>query len=351
MHQRNHLYMVGAAVVWAAAACGGSSTSPSSDAGHDGTAPGNDCSTGGADAANESGSTSDSGSIQDTGSPLVDAADQSAPVVPTPSPDFVWYVLDETTGTVAHDSSPNQYDVTVTGITWATGGVFDGTGCGQTVVASGFRTPPMTMSAWVKPATRTDAPNTGALQPYPPSILGGDVPGVGGYSLGLSVWSAGSALSVEGVSPCTQGGLCVANSTQNALAGDAGVDSGLPSCTSATSCKQGFVADTEYFVTATIDAPPDGGTMPAAQVYVNGAIFDLATAYIPPASATPPLRLGCHNDDTSYGVGRFFEGRLRDVRVYTRALPADEVQQLYVNGPTLEAPPRSDAGPKDAAMD
>jgi hypothetical protein len=174
-----------------------------------------------------------------------------------------------------------------------------------------------------------------------------DIPGVGGYGLGLNVWSNGSALGAEGVDTCKQAGLCVANSSQNAATADSGSDAGF-SCTSSSSCQQGFVAGKEYFVVVTIADPGDAGTSAAAQVYVNGALFDDSTAYIPAASATPPLYLGCHNFDTNYGSARVFDGRIRDVRVYQRQLAAGEVQQLYANGPTLHAPPPADAGITDA---
>src|SRR5579872_4724210 len=46
-------------------------------------------------------------------------ADGASETVATPAPDFIWYVLDETTGTTAKDSSSHHYDVTnLTGTTW-----------------------------------------------------------------------------------------------------------------------------------------------------------------------------------------------------------------------------------------
>jgi hypothetical protein len=282
-----------------------------------------------------------------------DAADVDADggTVQIPPPDFLWYVMDETSGTIAHDSSPSRQDINITGITWNQGGIFDGmTACGLTNVGPAYRSPPITISAWLKPAARVDSPSVGnTLYPYPPNAVSDDVPGVGGYGIGLNVWSAGSALEAEGVTPCTRAGLCVANTTQNAAAVDAG-DGGL-SCTSISSCNQGFIAGTEYLVTVTINAPQDGGSMPMAQIYVNGMLFDQDTAYVPPANSAPPLYIGCHNHDTGYGSARFFDGRIRDVRVYLRHLAPAEVHQLFVNGPTLRAPPLPDAGVTDSAGD
>jgi len=282
--------------------------------------------------------------------------DGGTATVPTPPPDYLWYVLDETTGTTAHDSSPNENDITnLDNVTWSEGANFDGSNgnCGYATVDEQYRTPPITLTGWVTPQLRSDQTVDYALYPYPPNALSNDVPGVGGYGFGINVWSngnGGSALAAEGVSPCTQGGLCVANSTQNAEAEEAGVDGGL-SCFSATSCNQGFVAAQQYFLVVTVGPVPDGGTMPVAQLYVNGQLFDQTTAYVPPAETSSSLYLGCHNMDNGYGTERVFDGRLRDMRVYLRSLGQPEIAQLYTNGPTLHAPPRPDAGSTDAASE
>jgi hypothetical protein len=270
---------------------------------------------------------------------LIDAsllvADAEVATVATPAPDYIWYVLDETTGVTAHDSSSHHLDINVPAITWNQGGMFDGMiTCGSATVGPEYRSPPITISAWLTPAARTDLPESYALQPFPPNAFSDDVPGLGGYGIGLNVWDTGSALEAEDVSPCTQAGLCVANRTQNAAGGASGF-----SCATPSNCNQGFEAEREYLVTLTVDAPPPNSTTPTAQVYVNGALFDQDAANIPPSDPMPPIYLGCHNLDTGYGTTRFFYGRIRDVRVYLRWLAADEVKQLYVNGPTLHAPP------------
>jgi hypothetical protein len=48
------------------------------------------------------------------------------------------------------------------------------------------------------------------------------------------------------------------------------------------------------------------------------------------------------NQDTTYGTHRFYAGRMRDVRVYTREVGAAEIAQLHANGPTTQAPPAGD---------
>jgi hypothetical protein len=304
----------------------------------------------------EEGSTSDDSSTrpddggaatQDSGEPIADASVEAA--VATPSPDYFWYVLDETQGATAHDSTSHRFDITnLASVTWNQGANFDGmNGGGYTNVDSAFRSPPITFSAWLTPSLRADSPTGYALKPYPANALSGDIPGVGGYALGLNVWSAGSALSVEAVDTCHgAGALCVAGTTQNAQDVDGG-----PSCLSASSCNQGFVAGAEHFVLVAIAPVADGGTESAAVVYVDGVLFDQTTAVTFPSDSTASLYLGSCNLDTGYGTSRIFDGRIRDVRAYKRQLGAAEVQQLYVNGPAVSAPAQPDAGSSDAAAD
>ncbi|HSY20554.1 MAG TPA: LamG-like jellyroll fold domain-containing protein [Polyangiaceae bacterium] len=287
----------------------------------------------------------DAAAVGDSG---IDAAGEAeAAAVPTPAPDYLWYVLDETDGTIAHDSSPNQFDITnMTGVTWDAGANFDGvSGGGNTTLDSSYRSPPFTISVWLTPQLRTDSPNGHSLQPYPPNAVSDDIPGVGGYSLGLNVWANGSALSAEGLVGCTGSFMCVANALQNANDADGG-----PSCTSPTSCNQGFVGGQEHFVVMTIEAPADAGVAPEGWVYVDGVLFDQeATNTL--SNDPAPLSIGRHNLDTGYGTTGVFDGRIRDVRIYKRQVGIAEIEQLYVNGPTLHAPPRPDAGASDAASE
>jgi hypothetical protein len=268
--------------------------------------------------------------------------------VATPPPDYLWYVLDETQGTTAHDSSSHHFDVTnLVGVTWNQGANFDGVdGGGVTKLDSAYRVPPITISAWLTPNRRTDSPTSYSLQPYPPNAVSDDIPAAGGFGIGLNVWSTGSALAAEDVDTCNHAGLCVANSTQNAQAADGG-----PSCTSATACDQGFAAGTEHFVAVAVAAMGDGGPRPAARVYVDGLVFDDTLASVPGSSSTAPFYLGCHNADPSYGTTRVFDGRIRDVRVYKRELAQPEIVALYLQGPTLQAPAQPRAPAPDAGAD
>ena len=216
----------------------------------------------------------------------------------TTSPDYIWFVLDETSGTTAKDSSSHHYDITgLTGVTWSQGANFDGTGGGGFVaVDSSYRSPPVTISAWLTATTRADRTSiTGPLEPFPSNAIGDDIPGEFGYGFGLNVWSdgtPGSALTVEDFNGCSFGATFPVDCT---IAGAA------------------FTAGTEYLVTIVIN------TDNTAHTYVNGALYADATVGTLAVAATQ-FWLGRHNDDPDYGTKRFFDGRMRDVRVYKSAL-------------------------------
>lgn len=242
-----------------------------------------------------------------------DASDASASDVGTPgkdgaadgpqspgAPDFAWYLLNETSGTTAHDSTPNHYDVTnLLGVTWGNGASFDGTGGGgSVVVAAGLRQAPVSFTAWLAPDSRVDEGANGyGITPFPPNAVSGDVLGEFGYGIGLNVWSGGSALAVEDV-----------GSDFQSVGGAA------------------FVVAVEYFITAAI------GVTNAA-VYVNGQIVGEGTPSLPGPSATTSLAIGFHDDNPAYGTKRFYAGRIRDVRIYKRALTSAEAMDLYTSGP------------------
>jgi hypothetical protein len=234
----------------------------------------------------------------------------------TAAPDYIWYVLDETSGTTAKDSSSHHYDIVdLTGVTWSSGAHFDGTGGGGSVeVDSSYRTPPLTMSAWLTAAARADETSiTGPLQPYPSNAFGDDIPAEFGYGVGLNVWTdgtPGSALTVEGIDACVPGAAFP-------------VDCSIPGNVT-------FSAGVEYFITVAVTAA-------GAQIYVNGAQYATATTTSLATDATQ-FWLGQHNNDTSYANKRFYDGGIRDVRVYKRQLSDAEILALYTAGPTLVAP-------------
>ena len=247
----------------------------------------------------------------------------------TSTPDFVWYVLDETQGSTAKDSSSHHYDITnLVGVTWNEGANFDGiSGGGSVNVDSSYRSPPITISAWLTPKARSDeTSNQYSLVPYPTNAVGDDIPSEFGYGIGLNVWTdggGGSALAVEDVDSCQN-----PPATPHPCMASQNVGSAFPT----------FVAGQEYFILAAVGMPPaDGGASSVANVYVNGSLFDATTAGVIAGGPTT-LWLGVHNDDTNYGTKSVFSGRIRDVRVYKRELVATEVAQLYALGPTTSAP-------------
>lgn len=220
-------------------------------------------------------------------------------------PDFVWYRLDETAGTTAHDSSSHHFDILVAGVTWGDGAIFDGGSvCGSTSVSSEFREPPLSITAWLTPDARDDETLDGyALTPFPPDAVSGDVPALGGYGIGLNVWTdggGGRALAVE-----TGAGANVAFHSEPGA----------------------FAAGVRHFVGLVVS------TSGLARIYVDGAPFAEVSENVPPSASPTPLHLGCHNDDDGYGTKRFYKGRMRDVRIYKHALDAGAIESLFANGP------------------
>jgi hypothetical protein len=236
---------------------------------------------------------------------LADVADVTTSgddAVAPPPPDFLWFKLDETSGDVAHDSSPNHKDVVVTNIAWSNGGVFHNA-CGVVQVDGSYRVAPVTITAWLTPALRADEQaNAYALTPYPPNAMSGDVPSLGGFGIGLDVWTNGGGSA--------------------ALAVETGIDAPI----AFHSLVGAYGAGSEHFVALVIEAS-------TAAVYIDGAQSTTVSADTPPPTSPVPLHLGCHNDDTGYGTKRFYEGNMRDVRVYRRAVPSSEVAALFAAGP------------------
>jgi large repetitive protein len=220
------------------------------------------------------------------------------------APDFAWYRLDETSGTTAHDSSPNHYDVmNLDGVVWNEGANFDGaTVCGSTVVGQALRRAPVTMTAWLTALSRSDeTDNSWALLPFPSNALSGDEPALGGFGLGLNVWTDGPGGSGMGA--------------------QTGVNKTVGFHTAGE-----FQANVESF-SAVVIAPAQ------AILYVNGISMATVAVNTPLAKVPAPLHLGCHNDDSVYKSKRFFKGRMRDARIYTRLLDANEIAQLFADGP------------------
>lgn len=261
-----------------------------------------------AEAAPATDATTDTGTADgsEPGDARADAADAEAGADVTTDAglpaDFAWYPLNETSGTIAHDLTAHHYDITLPSVTWSGGAVFDGVSTAGSVTTGDLRSAPVSMTAWLTPALRADRDaNQFAQVPFPPNAVSGDIPFKSGFGLGLNVWTSTtgveSALAAEGIS-----------TTLTNIGGAA------------------FTADTRYFVAMAVGAT-------SAQVFVNGQVVDTRTAAVPSAASPSVLWLGAHNDDTNYGSKRFFKGRMRDVRVYKRALTPAEIVRLQAAGP------------------
>jgi hypothetical protein len=221
------------------------------------------------------------------------------------APDFAWYRLDETSGTTAHDSSANHNDVrNLDGVVWNEGANFDGaTVCGSTIVGQALRRAPVTLTAWLTALSRSDeTDNNWALVPFPSNALSGDEPALGGFGLGLNVWTDGPGGSGMGA--------------------QTGVNKPVGFHTAGE-----FQANVEYF-SAVVIAPSQ------ATLYVNGIPMVTVAVNTPLAKVPALLHLGCHNDDSGYRSKRFFKGRMRDARIYTRLLDANEIARLFADRPS-----------------
>jgi hypothetical protein len=221
-------------------------------------------------------------------------------------PDFAWYILNETSGATAHDSSGNHYDVTnLDGVAWSDGAWFDSSAgvCGSVAVGAAFRQPPLTITAWETPEARSDSTsNTSCYVPFPSNAVSGDIPGAGGYALGANVWTdgvPGSGLTVE---------------------------TGTLGCIFATFGS--FIAGVPHFVAMTL-------TDSTATAYMDSFVIGSTPAAPPPAASETVLQLGCVNSDPSWGSRGFYNGHIRDVRVYTRVLSTIELASLVARGPAL----------------
>ena len=210
--------------------------------------------------------------------------------------------FDEGSGTVAADSSGNANHGTISGATWTVGGkygnalVFNGTNARVIINDSQLLhlTTEMTLEAWVNPSTVTSTWR--------------DV-----------VYKGNDNYFLEAMSP-------------NASPAAGGIFGSTPRETYGTAA---LTANTWAHQAATYD----GATL---RVYVNGvAVASVAqTGNI--ATSTNPLEIG---GDSIYG--QFFNGTIDEVRVYSRALTAAEIQTdmtIRIGGDT--APPvRSNGQP------
>lgn len=91
-----------------------------------------------------------------------------------------------------------------------------------------------------------------------------------------------------------------------------------------------LVANTWYNVTATVWVPRQSGSLAEALVYVNGALVSgtNSNTYTTVYATNLPVTIGCRAN-ASGAITSPFEGTIDQVRVYSRALSASDVLQLY----------------------
>lgn len=220
-------------------------------------------------------------------------------IVAPPAPaDVGWWKLNETSGTVAADSSGNNRHATVTGPSWNDGLTSDGTGNGIAVATVGvnIRTQPVSYSLWFTPVTRSNQ-SSGLVQPFPPNVLSNDIFGLGGIGIGINVRD-------------TYGG-------NNTVIAAYFYNSELPAYISSGVRRHFAVV----------------GDATSSKLYIDGNLISTSSSLQNFASSSGTLRFNYTNEDTNYQQNRFSKGTLRDVRVYKRALTAGEVQNTFLQGP------------------
>lgn len=167
---------------------------------------------------------------------------------------------------------------------------FDGNGAAVlSAPAPAINQLPLTIAAWVRPALRTDGTD------FPTNAVSDDQPFHAGHGFGVNVFPGGSQLKIE----------------------DHGTDTFhvVPGVS--------FVANRWYHVAVAY-------TPGRATIYVDGRLVDRDTYGQGALTGVNFVRIGEHNDDAgTYGTRRFFKGAIDDVRLYARALSADEVAHLY----------------------
>ena len=199
--------------------------------------------------------------------------------------------FDEGGGSIAYDKSGNNNNGTIYGATWTDGKFgkalnFGGVEGVYVEVADdpSLALSELTLCAWVKTNGEVTHDNK-IIQKYP------EASPWNGYGLYISWWwSPGTA------------GIWVGDLDGGWLHGTTRVDDGE-----------------WHFVVGTFD-----GTI--ARIYVDG-VLDAAEERTPNLASTVNLYVGSNTNGE-----QVFEGIIDEVRVYNRALSADEIWQLYLSG-------------------
>jgi thermitase len=201
-----------------------------------------------------------------------------------------YWTFNEGTGSVAHDSSGNGYNATLSNTTWTTGlfsyGLsFNGSNSQGVTSAIPF-TKAFSVSAWVNPAVTAQDANAAIAQADSSTgvYLGVDTTGAQyKFIVNNGTGSSGSCAYSGIVSGCAQGGT---------------------------------VSTGWHLVNGTYD-----GT--TGILYVDGVMIASDT-FTAPGNTSLALNMG-----RSYTSGGVWNGILDDMRLYSRALAAEEVASLF----------------------
>ncbi|NLJ07594.1 MAG: choice-of-anchor D domain-containing protein, partial [Sphingobacteriales bacterium] len=146
---------------------------------------------------------------------------------------------------------------------------------------------PVTLEAYVKPEYRTE--NTTF---YPNNIISNDVPGYYGLGMGININQYGSQVTIE--------------------------------------YKNGFrtfydnsIQPNQWVHIAVVY------NLGNVKTYINGVLKDQVSFSQAPLNGNTYMYIGKHNNDAGYGTRRFFKGAIDEVRVWNRALCAQEISAHY----------------------
>ncbi|MFN3445347.1 MAG: LamG-like jellyroll fold domain-containing protein, partial [Bacteroidia bacterium] len=146
---------------------------------------------------------------------------------------------------------------------------------------------PVTLEAYVKPEMRTENTNF-----YPNNILSNDVPGNYGLGMGININSYGSQITIE-------------------------YKNGFRSFYDNTIVAGQWVHIAVVYTNGKVET------------YINGVLKDVVNHNQAPLNGNTNMFIGRHNDDAGYGTRRFFKGVIDEVRVWNRALCAQEITSQY----------------------
>lgn len=161
-----------------------------------------------------------------------------------------------------------------------------------TETATTLNTLPLTIEGWIKPALRNDI---AANAVRPPNVISNDRYGHAGHGFGAFVFEGGtSELVIEVQSP----------DLSYHLANNVALE-----------------ADVWAHVAVVY-------TEGNAKIYVNGQQVDSVDYTQGDLDGEEYIRVGRHNEDTSYGTLRFFKGAVDELAVVQRAMTAQEIASL-----------------------